>query len=375
MADNPYREMLTARAKLYGIRPAGPSFLHLELGTTHLLHAIDRYRTAWVLEKEGMPIPAGGMTEIPQQGADLMPRTAVCINVLSKEGAEYRVDTPGISSSWAFAVKAAKELKAAQFPGHVAPRFVCRMAQSENLLPFVLGEHCAPIAIPAARNGDGAWEIFGDDEIRRMGFTQTARRFQTINAQLKNVGKGTPLQGRIDERGKLTKQVFGSEGYLLMAGAGGKHICAACLPLGEAHDIVVDQTLYWKTITSETEAWFFVGMLNSRALTQAIMPFNPKGAFGERHIHALPYRLLPALDGSNDDHLRIAALAQQVAGITHGLIAADDYLNDPNRALTRRRSRLRAALAQAPQVKELESLCAAVLGTTGTESADETEDE
>ena len=43
LADNPYRAMLTARAKLYGIRPTGSSFLHLELGTTHLLHAVDRY--------------------------------------------------------------------------------------------------------------------------------------------------------------------------------------------------------------------------------------------------------------------------------------------------------------------------------------------
>jgi SAM-dependent methyltransferase len=43
LADNPYREMLTDRAKLYGIRPAGQSFLHLELGTMHLVHAIDRY--------------------------------------------------------------------------------------------------------------------------------------------------------------------------------------------------------------------------------------------------------------------------------------------------------------------------------------------
>ena len=43
LADNPYREVLTRRAKLYGIKPAGQSFLHLELGTTHLLHAVDRY--------------------------------------------------------------------------------------------------------------------------------------------------------------------------------------------------------------------------------------------------------------------------------------------------------------------------------------------
>ena len=43
LADNPYRNMLTQRAHAYGIRPPGQSFLHLELGTTHLLHAVDRY--------------------------------------------------------------------------------------------------------------------------------------------------------------------------------------------------------------------------------------------------------------------------------------------------------------------------------------------
>ena len=170
--------MLTGRAHIYGIRPPGPSFLHLELGTTHLLHAVDRYlssgssvaclvpgtvlnrhhhelfrqrkflhavrpvaleinevwqiehgtfkypgaaiighkrtkpnglaktaiggflakrerleatdflihtigdkRTAWVLEKDGLPVSASAAVDIPPQGADLMPRTAVCIEI------------------------------------------------------------------------------------------------------------------------------------------------------------------------------------------------------------------------------------------------------------------------------------------------------
>ena len=43
VANNPYRDALEVRANLYGIRPSGSSFLHLELATTHLLHAVDRY--------------------------------------------------------------------------------------------------------------------------------------------------------------------------------------------------------------------------------------------------------------------------------------------------------------------------------------------
>jgi methylase of polypeptide subunit release factors len=461
MGDNPYKEALTARADLYGVRPGGQSFLHLELGTTHLLHATDRYlrpgsavaclvpgtifnghhheplrrrafysskrvvaleitevwrvapgtfkypgaaiigkklksvssvkdqqidgfvalpngleaanfsvcklgteRTAWVLEKGGLPIAAEGMPELPQQGADLMPRTAVCIEILTKKGTEYRIDTPDADSQWGFTIKSAKELKTARFPGHVAPKFVYRIAQSENLLPFLLGEHCAPIAVPALRTKAGDWKILDEADIRSQGFIETARRFRAINAKLTKVGQGKNLQERVDERGKLSKQNFGTKGHVLLAGAGGKHICAACVSVADAHDLIIDQTLYWKVIDRPDEAWFYVGVLNSRAMTEAIMPFNPKGAFGERHIHSLPYRLMPAFDPANDDHLSIAALARTASKLVAKMVAVDDRIGDPSRALTSRRSKIRDRLFAEKPFQEMEQLCAAALGTT-----------
>jgi len=462
LADNPYREVLKDRAQIYGIQPQGQSFLHLELGTTHLLHAVDRYlklgasiaclvpgtvfnghhhepfrkrkfltserpvpleirevwqvapgtfkypgaaiigskrskddeleatpisgsvaresgleeadfseraigtaRTAWVLEKEGAPAATFATVEIPQQGADLMPRTAVCIEVLSDSDPEYRVNTPGAGSPWRFTVKAAKELSGERFPGYVEPRFIYRMAQSENLLPFVLGEYCAPIAIPTVRS-NSTWAMYETTEIRRMGFVRTARRFDAINKRLRQAGQGKTLQERIDERGKLRKQVFGEEGQLVVAGAGGKHICAACLPVEQATNLVIDQTLYWQVIINTEEAWYHVGMLNSHALTEAVTPFNPRGAFGERHIHALPYRLIPPYDASNADHARIAELAQQVAQSAYDLITADVYLRNPENVLHVRRSKLRANLREMPTFQEMEVLCAGILGTTAT---------
>jgi SAM-dependent methyltransferase len=472
LADNPYRDVLTTRAKLYGIRPSGQSFLHLELGTMHLLHAVDRYlktgasvaclvpgsilnghhheplrqrgyldsnrpvalevdevwqvepgtfkypgaaiigrklaaaadvgakpiagflampkglepvdfsvrtigdsRTAWVLEKGGAPAAVSGHSTVPPQGADLMPRTAVCIDIEDKAGAEWKVDTPQSGSQWAFTIKAAKELKDARFRGRVAPRFIHRIAQSENLLPFLLGAACAPIAIPAARDAEGVWQIFDEAAVRGMGLTQTARRFATINASLKNVGKGTSLQDRIDERRKLTRQVIGGEGVVVVSGAGGKHICAAAIPASEAQGLAIDQTLYWQVFGDEDQAFFQVGMLNSHAMTEAVSPFNPKGDFGERHIHTLPYRLMPAYDPENEDHRRIAVLAQQVADAAAAMVAVDEYLSDPSRALPARRRKMREALAENPAYVELEVLCAAALGTTafGGGSAAETE--
>lgn len=465
LADNPYRNLLKGRAKLYGIQPAGQSFLHLELGTMHLLHAVDRYlgpgasvaclvpgtalngnhherlrrhdfliserpvpfdisevwqvvpgtfkypgaalvghkradttglprstfagfvatesgldaagfsvrtigsaRSAWVLEKGGGPAVGGGSGDLPQQGADLMPRTAVCVEVLQNAGPEYRIDTPTRGSQWGFTIKSAKEMATERFPGQVAPRFIYRMAQSENLLPFVLGVHRAPLALPALRAASGTWSILDETEIRRQGFTQTARRFAAINQKLESVGKGKSLQRRIDERGKLSKQVFGVAGYLILAGAGGKIICAACVPVAKAQDLVVDQTLYWKVVTDVNEAWYQVGMLNSAALTNATLAFNPKGDFGERHLHTLPYRMMPAFDAGNGDHSKIATLAKDIAALAEGYCTTDPYLADPTKALTARRRKLRALLEASPLLMQLETLAQIALASTSTVS-------
>lgn len=76
---------------------------------------------------------------------------------------------------------------------------------------------------------------------------------------------------------------------------------------------------------------------------------------------------MPACDPSNEDHNRIAILAQQVAGQARDIVIADDNLGDPNRALHVRRTRLRDALQASAELQELEQLCAAALGTTALE--------
>ena len=81
---------------------------------------------------------------------------------------------------------------------------------------------------------------------------------------------------------------------------------------------------------------------------------------------------MPAYDPSNEDHERIAILAQQVAAQARAIVVANDYLGDPNRALHTRRTRLREALQATAEILELEQLCAAALGTTVLE--EETDD-
>ena len=459
LADNPYRKVLSRRADFYGVRPAGQSFLHLELGTMHLLHAIDHYlkpgaavaclvpgtilnghhherfrnreyldcrrpvafsitevwqvvpgtfkypgaaligkkmtatadathpvasgavaqqegiepvafavrqiresRTAWALERRGGPAATEGGDNVSQQGADLMPRGAVCVEILGEAGDEYRVDTPTRESPWAFTLKQAKELQGERFPGYAAPRFIHRMAQSENLLPFVLGAHRAPIAIPATREETGVWRLYEPAAIRRMGFIHTARRFTAINQRLAKIGAGTTLESRVDVRRKLTKQVIGTSGHVVLAGAGGTYICAACISASEARQLVFDQTVYWQTVHDEDEAWFRTGLLNSDALTEAILPFNPKGAFGPRHIHTLPYRIMPPYSGTNMDHSMVATYARAVSQEAAGIIAEDAYIGDPNRPLSVRRRKMRERLVMSDNFQNLDRRCRIILG-------------
>lgn len=452
LADNPYKEHLSERAQSYGIKPSGASHLHLELATTHLLHAVDRYlkagagvaclvpgtvlkgqhhaklregaylsaerpvpfdlrevwdvapgtfkvraialigrkceaneivdrappsgaiatsagiqtvsfavrhlgrRTAWVLGgSTSTPTEIPGTDAIPSQGADLLPRAAVCVEVVNNEGPEWRVRTPGCNAPYYFAVKNAKKLKDVTFPGYAAPCFIHRMIQSLNLLPFVLDGNFVRIAIPARRDEEGHWEILDAAAIRTAGFIQTARRFEKIDREMDRDRVVKPLHEKIDERGKLSIQVFTRDQYLVVNGAGGGVVCAAMLRVAEHPDIVIDQTLYWNLVTTEDESWYRVGLFNTDALTQAIREFNPEGELGPRHLHTLPNRAIPAYNPSDPNHLEVGNMAKQISELAVPLIA------DPAKPIASRRRRLRKRLKELPEFASLESAAAAVL--------------
>ena len=461
LAENPYKMHLSTRAALYDIAPGGASHLHLELATTFLLHAIDRYlrpeaavacllpgtvfngshhqkfrdaaylegprpvpfelqevweipagtfkvrsaavvgvkrggrrevhatpvgfhareaglqevsfevrrlgdRTAWVLGGTPAPLGAPADEPVPPQGADLMPRPAVCVDVLEQGGAEWRVNTPGRDSAFYYAVKNTKKLRNQMFPGYVAPKFLFRMVQSLNLLPFVCLEPYAPVALPARRHAAGAWELLDAAAIRTAGFRQSALRFERINRALAEDQVVKPLFEKIDERNKLSMQIFPTGHHLVLTGAGGGVTCAATIPVDGHRDVVIDQTLYWRCVASEEEAWYRVGLLNSEAITEAIRPFNPQGEFGARHLHTLPHRVIPPFDPMNDDHQQITELTARLSERVRDLALNNAAIRSPTGAIAARRQRLRTLVRTLDESHALEELCAAILGTTPT---------
>lgn len=456
-ADNPYKEQLSARAQIYGLKPGGAAHLHLELATTHLIHAVDRYlrtgaavaclvpgtvfkgqhhsmfhaaayleasrpvpfelrevwkvaagtfrvpgavmigvkresvdhvdrsapsgadlteaglipdtlelrtlgmRTAWVLGGTGRSMVEDRASEVWRQGADLMPRTAVCVVVDSHTGAEWQVHTPRRGDDNYFAVRDGKKLLDADFPGRVAPQFLHRMLQSLNLLPFVLDDKSATVALPASRGADGKWEVLELAAIRTLGFRDTARRFGRINEAMQSAGMVQTLQAQINMRNKLSAQVFEDNRYLVVYGAGGAIACAGWLPISTATDIVIDQTLYWNLVTSEEEAWYLVGMLNSDILSIVVRDFNPPGEFGPRHLHTLPARMAPRFDRANPNQMEIARLAAVLAGHAMAIATDDARVSDPSKRIANRRRIVRQRLQNLDEFERLDAFCSAVL--------------
>lgn len=456
IANNPYKEQLTDRAEIYGIKPTGAAFPHLELSTTHLLHAVDRYlrpgaavacllpgtilkgqhhakfresayldcrrpvpfelHEVWSIAKgtfknraaavvgvrqreagevdrseptgalashlglQEMPLTLvrlGGRTawvlgessirdreisgEVPNQGADLMPRTAVCIEVRDRRGSEWRVETPSRGDNMYSSVKGAKKLIGMVFRGSVAPIFIHCMVQSNNLLPFVLDHNFVDIAIPARKNERNHWDIVDNASIRTMGYTRTSRRFQGIDRAMADEGMVRSLREQINWINKLTKQEFASSGYLVLHGAGGSIPCAALLSLVDNDNIVIDQTLYWTFVPDEKEAWYRVGLMNTDALNDAIREFNPEGEFGPRHPHTLPSLVVPDFDTDDMNHTEVSDLALQISRVAASLTMTDERIASPDASIAARRSRLRSALMELPEYAALEDLAAIIL--------------
>ena len=62
--------------------------------------------------------------------------------------------------------------------------------------------------------------------------------------------------------------------------------------------------------------------------------------------------------------MRISEIAQYLENESRAIVENDGYLRDPGRALHVRRRKLREQLKDLDEFKELEVLCAALLGTT-----------
>lgn len=469
IADNPYKKALRSRADRYGIKPPGPSHLHIELATIFLLHAVERYlrngaaigcilpetvlsgdhhepfRTGafltsakpvhmgldevWRVERgtfkneaivffgkkearssfvtgtiSGNQVTTNGLTPIQfnqvtlgqriawsdrvlaptapassslssssssptvfyrtgsfQQGADMMPRSLIFHEVAPVKGqwAVGPIDTN--SSPNRYLISGAKLHKSFSLPSCIVPdQYVFDVLMSNHLTAF---DVIAPAKglLPIVRGASGKWE----PETLTMLAAQGAVK-QVFGRVFSAVGPNTDpavFFNKLDTlRRKLTNQVLPSSGWLVLMGAGGGLPCAAYTSISgfDVDKLIIDQTLYWSVVTSENEAIYLTGLLNSEALNGVIKAFQARGLWSERHVHTLPIGVTPQFDATNAAHMDVVyktrALMQQWTALK-AMDATIENLLDPNQALPQRRSRLKAKLAALPAYGSYDMAC------------------
>lgn len=323
-----------------------------------------RGRTAWTNEGADTmlaeAIGGGGIGF--EEGADLLPRTALFHETTPRPDGNWNLGPiDRTSGSWYLMSDCHKwpcrELLADNF----SSEFMYNAYISKHLSPYFIAAP-AKVIIPGKRD-NGIWRALSAEE-RALVNTGAESAFSQIEA-----GMEMPLADffvkKVNILGKLDKQDFSHGDWLVLSNAGGTNPCAAYLSLVgvDREHILIDQTLYWHLAQSEAEALYITGLINSQALSAAIREFQPEGGFGPRHIHTLPYKMIPQFNEDDPIHIEIVKKTRELVGKWLTLCEDPDvgrYL-DPNYGTLNSRRRHQQTLIQNLPIYEAYNLaCKAI---------------
>lgn len=301
------------------------------------------------------------------QGADVFPRTVVFHEMKRIADGNWDISPAGPKSQIRYTRAQAKNLKDFSMTiSGFSDDFVFDVLLSNHLTPFHITDGAKGI-LPIQRV-DGRWKYVSETTLA-MYSAGTREAFRKgINAWR----AGAKIQeyfNYIDtDRRKLISQGWDSEDWLVFLGAGGKNVCAAYVSASRFNPgkTIIDQTLYWSVVSSEDEAIYLTGLFNSEAINEVIREFQPRGQFGERHIHTLPLGVTPRYNPSEAAHEDVVEKTKSFLREWNSYIQNDGETSqwiDPNKAkLHIRRSKLREKMASLSTYAGYEAACRSLYG-------------
>ena len=110
---------------------------------------------------------------------------------------------------------------------------------------------------------------------------------------------------------------------------------------------------------------FYAGLLNCVALADAIKDFQPEGGFGKRHIHTLPYKIMPHYDPEQPLHTNVVEATRELIREWVEKCSSDAALGaklNPNSgALHSRRRRQQSAIKALNSYESYVAACSEIL--------------
>lgn len=306
-----------------------------------------------------------------REGADIMPRTLFCHEMVRRNGIRGEVlwnikPIDIVTSNYAFLINDAKKLKDFKItPRTITNKYVFDLLTSKILSPFNI-EVPSKIILPIKKDSSNRWCAATEMEIIAQG--EEKQVFDEITNALGADTTINSLFNSLDSiRHKLTQQSIPNSGFIVFTPAGGKFVCSAYKALDNYNldKLIIDQTLYWAVVNSEDEAIYLTGLFNSEAIGTIIKDFQPKGAFGERHIHSLAHGVTPPYDAEQVAHQEVVEATRNLINeIEHLKLTDIEFINslNPNVTLQVRRRKMRTKISQLPSYQQYEDACKNLYG-------------
>jgi hypothetical protein len=290
-----------------------------------------------------------------RQGADLMPRRAVIVDLVGNKKARI------LSVQTAKAEKENRNNKAPwntiDLSGTVEADYIFTTLKSDAILPFVVGDY-SYAALPVEKCA-GKFKLIDQRTLAIKGHDGARKWFETADKTLDSLG-GKTLASWLERKNKLIDQSSAASQHLVLFGAGGTNVCAAVANTTNTEfPFVNDQTLYDWEAPSEDEAWYVCGMLNSQVVNEAIKGHQPTGKFGEQHVHKLPLSLIPRFDANNQKHRELSAESRKVASVAKTVSQQSPRFTDVSKSLASRRRMFVGALQ--PELQKLNQLAEQII--------------
>lgn len=309
-------------------------------------------KTAWTTEPPAAAIKvktAESIGPLFRQGADVMPR-GIIFHAAQKNGAGWNLGP----------ITAASPLYYLRSEGKVLADFALTASGVSDQVMFdvLLSKHLAPYELASGakgllplKYGSSGWEARTGPALAALG-ASTAGAIKKALAANHNEALDQFL-ARVDtDRKKLTNQGWTGQDWLVFASAGGKLPCAAYVRGDQipCSKTIIDQTLYWGRVGSEDEAIYITALINSPAVIDVIVAHQPRGAFGERHIHKLAFDRTPMFDPTNPKHRAVVKAARALISewSTRRKKSDIQQLLGPENHMITRRKKIRAALKSLP---------------------------
>lgn len=205
--------------------------------------------------------------------------------------------------------------------GTIEAQFLFCTALSENILPFYVRD-LRLVVLPAQIRGD-RFVMLKSDEILAEGCPNTSdwvRRAEEIFAK-KSKDEAMSAQDRLDYQHLLTEQ-NPKHRFVVLYNKSGSNVCAGYIDLrkiDEVHGLqpqgfVAESVTYRIYVSSEDEARYLTGFLNSPIVDKRIKPYQTEGVYaGKRDIHRRPFEVcpIPQFNSADPRHLRIVEATKE----------------------------------------------------------------